>query len=144
MRNYRVLSFVFIALSGLTACTQAPPVTDSREVLWAQFGNQPLDEVLRAWGVPTKETHLSDGARLVTYRRSTSYESRFSSQQGAACEVSFMAKAPQFVIGDIAMQGAPNECRMLAKGRIGDVVVPAPEPMYPYGMGAYPYRSYPF
>lgn len=130
----RYLPFALVVLAGASGCTQAPPVGDSRELLWAQYGNRPVDELLLAWGVPAKETRLTDGSRMVTYRHSTMYVGRGSS--GSQCEVSFMAKAPKFLIGDIAMDGSANECRMLAQGKTGDVRVQDVDPIYPY---RYPY-----
>ncbi len=149
MRYLSTLLVLVVAASLLAACTPAPPVTDSREVLWRQFGGHPVDDVIMGWGAPTKESHLTDGSRLLTYRRSTIYDSQTPYEQESVCEVSFMAKAPKFMVADIAMQGSPNDCRLLAQGRIGDVRVPAAEPAYPYGsFGAtpypYPYRRYPF
>lgn len=144
MRYISAVMLLFLILSALVACTPAPPVSDSREVLWQQFGNHPLDELLMAWGVPSKETHLSDGSRLVTFRRSTVYDSRSPYERSVACEVSFMAKGSAQKISDISMQGAPNECRLLALGRVGDVIVPSAQPVYPYGNYTNPYRVYPF
>ena len=137
MRYVSIL--VILALAG---CTQAPPVKDSRELLWAQYGGHKIDDLLLSWGPPAKETRLTDGSRLVTYRHSTVYEGRGSSEQGSSCEVSFMAKSPKYMIGDIAMAGSDNECRLLAQGRTGDVRVPAIEPIAPYRY-PYPY-NYPY
>lgn len=129
---------------GLAGCTPAPAVDVSREQLWSEFGGQPIDKVLLAWGAPAKETHLTDGSRLITYQHSTIYDAQTSYQQSNGCEVSFVAKPSQFVINDIAMQGAPNECHLLAMGRVGNVIVPtAVEPAFA-GPYPYPYRRIPF
>ncbi|MBY0406730.1 MAG: hypothetical protein K2Q01_03500 [Rickettsiales bacterium] len=116
---------------------------DSREALWRQFGDKPVDNLILSWGAPSSETALTDGSRLLAYQHSTTYDSRSSSEQTSACEVTFMAKAPQFIIRDIAMRGAPNECQQLARGRVGEVRIAPVEPAYPYRY-PYPYRRYPF
>lgn len=140
--RYPLILMAMIAVSG---CTPPPPVDASREALWSQFGGKPLDSLLLAWGAPERESHLTDGSRLVTYHHATIYDSRYNG--GNRCEVSFLAKAPAFKISDVAMNGAASDCDMLAKGRVGDVVVPmAADPIYPAYMGPYPYpyRRYPF
>jgi hypothetical protein len=142
MRYYSI----FLVLWAVSCCAQVPPIPQSREALWQQFGQKPVDAVLMSWGAPAKETHLTDGSRLLTYRRSTIYDAQSPYEQVSACEVSFLAHPPAFNVDDIAMQGAANECHMLSEGRIGEVRVPMVEPAYTYrspARGPYPF-SYPF
>lgn len=141
MRN---ISFLMVlgGLALVAGCTPAPAVQDSREVLWRQYGHQPVDKLLLAWGAPTQETHMTDGSRLVMYQRSTLYESQSGYEHSSMCQVSFIAKAPEFLVSDVAMEGSPIECQALAQGRVGTVRVPPVEPAYPYGY-SYPHR-YPF
>jgi hypothetical protein len=136
-------ALLLIALAALSGCTPPPPVTDSREVLWRQWGGQPVDQLLLTWGTPNAETRLTDGSRLLKYRRSTTYDAQSYHEYMTSCEVSFLAKPPEFRINDIAMEGTSGECNLLAKGLVADVVRPAAEPIYPYRY-PYPHRRYPF
>lgn len=135
--------FLLLGLYALAGCTPPPPVGDSRETLWRQWGGQPVDQLLLSWGTPVGETRLTDGSRLLKYRHSTTYDAQSPYEHGAACEVSFLARPPAFRIDDVALEGAANECNLLAQGRIGDVVLNAAPPPYPYRY-PYPYRRYPF
>jgi hypothetical protein len=114
-------------------CVPVAPVNQSQEILWNKFANQPLDNVLLAWGAPAAETHLTEGSRLVTYRHSTTYEALSPYEHTLGCEVSFLAKPPGYLIGNIAMQGDAYECSLLAQGQTGyrrDTYVPPPPPYY--------------
>lgn len=139
----RSLFLPVAACAFMSACTQAPPVHDSREILWQRFGNRKLDELLMAWGAPTRESHLTDGSRLLTYRHATVYVGRAAMENASSCEVSFLAALPSFRITDVAMQGTNNECHILAQGRIGETRVPVMADPYPYRY-PYPYYRYPF
>lgn len=127
------------------ACAPVPSTEESQEALWRQFGNQPLDAVLLAWGAPAAETTLTKGGRLVTYRRSTVFDSHTAAEQNVACEVTFLAEPPKFHVVNVAMRGAASECRQLAQGRTGNRrVAPAVQPWpnaYPYPT---PYNRIPF
>jgi hypothetical protein len=136
--THRAARILFLlGLIGLcaTACVQAPPVNESRSVLWQQFGGQSLDKLLLAWGTPAGETKLTNGSRMVTYRHATTYDASPST----GCEVSFLAPPPRYKINDIAMVGDPFECRLLAQGIRGDRHINnlPPPGFYPY---PYPYR----
>jgi hypothetical protein len=114
---------------------QAPAVNDSRAVLWQQFGNQPIDKLLLAWGTPAGETKLTNGTRMVKYQHSTNYDVSPST----GCEVSFLAPPPRHIINDIAMVGDPFECHLLAQGMRGTRHInDAPPPPMP-GFYHYPY-----
>ena len=138
-------SFKYLMLLGsycLASCTPIPAVSDSREVLWGQFGNQPVDGLLLAWGPPLAETHLTDGSRLLSYQHSTTYEAQSPYERQAACKASFLAKAPQYRIADVALEGDMNECRLLSQGHTGDnriVAVPTPNVYYPPAYHRYPF-----
>ncbi|MDE3015703.1 MAG: hypothetical protein KGI29_02115 [Pseudomonadota bacterium] len=133
-----------LAAGGLSACAalQAPPVIQSRAALWQRYGHQPLDALIMAWGAPSAETRLTDGSRLLTYRRTTTYDAESPQEIISDCEAVFLAKAPRYRISNVAMRGDPYECELLAEGKPGEVrhiYIPPPYP-YPY---PYPYR-YPF
>jgi hypothetical protein len=133
-----------LSIGTLAGCTPPPPIMDSREVLWQQFGNKPLDELLVAWGPPTKETTLTDGSRMVVYRRSVTYDAGSYSENFSGCEVTFLAKPRAFNIHDIAMEGDARLCQGLAQGQVGDERYARVDPWYPrsrfyggYGHGSY-------
>jgi hypothetical protein len=138
------------AILAVFGCASAPTVEASREVLWQQFGDKPVDALIMAWGAPTSETALTDGARVLEYSRATIYDD-FSSQRSVSCKVTFMAKPPAFLVRDVALQGVPSECSQLAKGHTGETHVPGASgvvgPGYPYRFpGGWPYGGfrYPF
>lgn len=129
------------ALILLASCAPSPPVTQSREVLWERFGGQPVDAVLMAWGTPERETRMTDGSRLVTYKHSTVFDADSPYEYDTSCEVTFMAQSPKYRIDNIAMDGTPYECHLLAQGHTGTarhVRMPSTGSYRPY-----PYR-YPF
>ena len=133
----------FLTVAGAlcqSACAPVPDTHASQEALWQQFGNQPVDTLLLAWGAPMAETHLTDGSRLISYQHTTTYE---GSGAQSGCKVSFLAKPPQFVINNVALEGDANECYLLSQGRIGDNRI-ARSPTPPYTPYPLPYRRYPF
>ena len=132
-----------LAVFALAACTPAPPVDQSREMLWNQFGNQPVDALLMSWGAPMSETHLTDGSRMVVYQHSTTYDAQSSYERQSGCKVSFLAQAPHYRISNIAMEGDAGECRMLSQGSTGNVRLSAPPPPPPY-IYVPNRRSYPY
>lgn len=128
---YSVISVVIAVM--LAGCSAPPPIDHSREVLWQQFGQQPVDKLLMAWGTPARETRLTDDSRMVVYRHATIYESGSPYERQTGCEVTFMAQSPGFRIANIAMEGEAYECAILAQGRTGDtrhVYMPEPVPYY--------------
>lgn len=136
----KIHRYSLLALLALVAgCSAVPTTEESREVLWGEYGGKPLDALLVAWGAPEAETTLTDGSRMVKYRRSTTYDSGSSMARRTSCEVTFMAKSPKFFIENIAMEGAPGDCSRLAAGKRGDVALPGP--MY-RDMSTYPYGYY--
>lgn len=144
----RLISHALLAAAALLpgACTPVQDVETSRESLWQRYGGKPLDALLLDWGAPDAETRLSDGARLVKYRRSLTYDAGTTAARSASCEVSFLAGPTEYRISNIAMQGSPSQCYQLSQGKRGDVAVPAPIDPYPYGYrygspyGGYRYR----
>lgn len=129
---------IFLLIAS-TACTPAPDVHTSQEALWARFGDQPVDALLLAWGAPMSETRLTDGSRLISYQHTTIYEG-----DGAqwSCKVSFLARPPQYLIDNIALEGSAGECYLLSQGHTGNSVIGAAPP--PYVGYPVPYRRYPF
>ncbi len=130
--------FLFASCSFLTACEPAATVLQSREQMWTQYAHQPVDGLLMALGTPARESHLSDGSRLITYQFNSLFEYGSPYERQSGCEVTFMAKAPAFTLEDIAMQGQPYECSLLAKGRTGTVRHPYLPPQTPYMSGRAP------
>ena len=142
MNNNPLKHIVLLAFLWIFSCAPIPGVTQSREVLWNQFGNQPVDSLLLSWGTPLGETHLTDGSRMISYQHSTTYEAQSPYERAVGCKVSFLAKAPQFRIADIAMEGDAHECQLVAQGHLGDnriMSVQTPNIYYPP-----PYRRYGF
>ena len=117
----------------LVACTQLPPVEQSRDAMWKQYGNQPVDKLLMGLGTPERETKLTDGSRMVMYQFNSVYDadSPYASRQ-SVCQATFIAKPPSFVIDNIAMKGDAYECDMLAQGHTGSVRHPSYTPVTPY------------
>lgn len=138
------LSIVVLAL--LAACTPPQTVEQSRDQLWAAYGNQPVDSVLMALGTPARESHLSDGSRMLTYQFASVYDSGSPFERRAGCEVTLLAKSPSFKLENIAMQGQPYECSVLASGRTGLVRHPymPPQNPYMYGSRVHPFYRYGF
>jgi hypothetical protein len=132
-------ALALMLLMVLAACTTTATTLQSRDQLWAQYAHQPIDNLLMALGTPTRESHLSDGSRLVTYQFNSVFDSGSPYERQTGCEATFLAKAPKFRLEDIAMQGQPFECSMLAKGHTGTARHPYLPPQTPY-MG-YPYMG---
>jgi len=136
-RYYQIISMI-LCMQCMAACTPPPPVNNSREILWQQFGHKSIDTLLMGWGAPAGETRLTNGSRMVSYHHSTTYDSGGS----AGCEVTFLAPPPAYHIEDISMTGSASECARLAQGQRGDRHIndlPPPQP----GLYA-PYYHYPF
>ena len=123
---------VWCVVMALVACAPQPTVNQSRDVLWERYAHQPIDALLMALGPPARESHLSDGSRLVTYQFNSGYESGSPYERSKGCEATFMAKAPSFKLEDIAMQGDVYECNMLAQGHTGFARHPYMPPPTPY------------
>jgi hypothetical protein len=117
--------FCIMAGSFLASCAPIQDVSQSREVLWQEFGHQSIDALLMKWGVPNSETQMTDGSRLATYEYSTVYEAGGNYERSSHCKASFLAKAPSYRIEDVALVGNARECGMLSQGRIGQHRIPA-------------------
>ena len=105
------------------ACTPAPPVNESRDKLWDQFAHKSVDDVIMKWGAPGSETKLTNGSRLLTYRRDSVYDADTTNSRTSGCEVSFLAPPPHYHIDNIKMDGNGYECARLSKeGRHGCVI----------------------
>ncbi len=134
--NYTRLLVCALCLLAISGCTPPPPVNQSRDILWNKYGSKPVDTLLLGWGPPTAETKLTDGSRLLTYRHSTAYDDGATLE----CKLSFLAHPPHFIIDNIAMEGDPRECDLLAHGVTGTTIrslymgapeaYPAPYPYY--------------
>lgn len=122
-----------------SACTPPPAVEQSRDVLWAQYGHKPVDAVLVALGTPERESHLTDGSRMLTYRFGSSYDSGTPYERETQCEATFIAKAPHFSIDNVAMLGDAYECSLLAQGHTGFVQHPTFDTPPPYVATVPPY-----
>jgi|GEM_PF-3351153 len=136
------LGFAAINMLWLASCTPPQPVTQSREIVWQQFGNQPVDNVLMAWGTPERETRLTNGSRMVTYQHSTIFDAGSPYERKTGCEVTFIAQPPKYRIVDVAMDGEAYECNLLAQGRTGSarhVAMPESAPYYPHRMYRAPF-----
>lgn len=118
MRRSSLFSIIILGIT-LTACATAPPVENSRQMLWQKFGNQPLDNLLLAWGPPTAETKLTNGARMVTYSYTYISDFGYYDQYMYRCKASFLAPPPAYKIDNVSLDGDPNECSELAQGRTG-------------------------
>lgn len=131
-----------IGLLLLGSCTPPPPVNESRDVLWSHFGNHSVDDVLYGWGVPSAESKLTNGSRLLTYSRAITYDAASPYENTSGCQVSFIAPPPKFRIENIKMEGDGYQCAALAAkgpGYSRNAYVPPPPPplLYPgVGMGA--------
>jgi hypothetical protein len=117
------LSLIFLALAS---CAGAPDVSISRQMLWQEFGDKPLDNLLVAWGPPSAETHLTTGARMVTYVRTVVYNNGWYDESSYGCKASFLAPTPDFTIKNVSLDGNDEECAELAQGHIGTSIYPAP------------------
>jgi len=137
MRSSRLLLLGLIAFS---ACTPPPPVNASRDVLWEKFGHHSVDDILLGWGSPAAESKLTNGSRLLTYRRAVTYDAASPYERTSGCEVSFLAPPPHFTVNNISMTGDAYECAQLAKAGPGyarNVYVPPPPPIFYPGAGFY-------
>ena len=65
------------------------------------------DELLLAWGIPSKEAELSDGKKLLQYEEATDVPLGDNKYQRQACEVSVMLGADDIVT---AARGKGNGC----------------------------------
>ena len=65
------------------------------------------DELLLAWGIPSKEAELSDGKKLLQYEEATDVPLGDDKYQRQACEVSVMLGADGLVT---AARGKGNGC----------------------------------
>lgn len=132
----RLLTVIVSSAFLLIACTPAPPLEHSRNILWQRYGHHSIDDVLLDWGTPAQETKLTNGARLVAYNRTFTYDAASPYENTAGCEVTYLAPKPDFTIENIAIRGDPSECAVLAKNGPGyghSVYVPPPGfyPGYP-------------
>ncbi|MDP9126738.1 MAG: hypothetical protein M3N08_00560 [Pseudomonadota bacterium] len=113
----------------LSACaTQS--VGDSRQLLLNRFANHPLDEVVMAWGAPQNETRLTNGTKVLTYRRMRTTFTNFGDfydvyARSSECDATFMAAPPTFLVGDIILEGDTWQCADMGDGRSGPAS-PAP------------------
>jgi hypothetical protein len=136
----RHFSFLCAGVLLLSACTPAPPVEQSRGVLWQRYAHQPIDKLLLAWGAPAAETKLTDGSRLVSYRRAVTFDAASPYENTSGCEASFLAPPPGFTIENVALKGNPAECFALAQngpGYVRNYYVPPPPPPLFYPGGFY-------
>lgn len=125
-----------IALSlCVSGCGQSVTVTDSRERLWQQFGDQPVDKLLLDWGTPDAETLLTNGSRLLKYSFSTVYGAQTMGEYSRSCEASFLAESPKFIIMNVALEGSSTECSRLAQGERGVRRLPGVQPVGRFGYG---------
>jgi hypothetical protein len=133
-----------VTLVSLASCAgQVQEVSQSRERLWQQFGQQPVDALLMAWGTPERETRLTDGSRMLAYQHTTVIDADMPGEYRRGCEVTFMAQAPQFRIANVAMEGNPYECQLLAQGKTGYAQHMNTAPPAPYYRSRY-HRNYPY
>ena len=141
---YSVQWLVLLPVLILSACTPLPTVEQSRDQMWAQYNHQPVDKLLMALGTPERESHLTDGSRLLTYQFSSIYNDGSPYERQSRCEATFMAKAPSYRLENIAMQGDNYECSLLAQGHTGYVRHPYTPPT-PYVSGpVQPFYRYNF
>ena len=112
-------SIPVLTLFSLAACTQAAPVEQSRDALWARYSHQSIDKVLLEMGTPERETRLTDNSRMATYQHSTILDNNSSYERKSGCEVTFMAQSPGYYVENISMQGDALECSLLAQGKTG-------------------------
>jgi hypothetical protein len=108
---------------GLATCA-TQPVDQSRQALWQRFANHPIDEVVLAWGAPQSETRLTDGTRVLTYRRTRTLWRDFgygnlNYGDTVECDASFLAPPPDFKVKNISMDGDAFQCADMARGASG-------------------------
>ena len=130
----RVNVFLLLVPIAVSACTPTPTVAESRDRMWAQYNHQSVDALLLAFGPPVRESRLTDGSRLLTYEFNSIYDYGSPYERKSGCEATFMAKAPKYLLENIAMQGVPYECKMLADGNTGSArhdYLPPPTPYVP-------------
>lgn len=147
MKAIQKLAYYFLVVmipAIVTAgCVPVPAVEQSRDVLWSQYGNQPVDGLLLAWGTPVAETHLTNSGRMLSYEYNVVYDAQSTYEHTLGCKVTFLATPPKFLITNIAMEGSASECQQMAAGRRGTYRIPAaPAASAPAYM--YPYHRYPY
>ena len=117
---------------GLAACVAAPPVDVTRQMLSDRFGHQSIDTVLLAWGPPTSETHLTNGARMAVYTRTVVYDYGSWDQSAYGCKASFLAPPPDFKIESVSLDGDDYDCQELSLGHTGSAVYVRPRTYFSF------------
>jgi hypothetical protein len=133
--------FIFTGLLTLGACTPPPPIPQSRDEIWQKFAHHSVDEILLSWGSPAAESKLTNGSRLLTYRRTVTFDAASPYERTSGCEASFLASPPHFRIENVSMNGDAFECAQFAAhgpGYARNMYVAPPPPMfYPSAMFYY-------
>ncbi|MGE3622632.1 MAG: hypothetical protein AB7H77_01985 [Bdellovibrionales bacterium] len=128
---------LIVLILGLAGCATAPPVAETRQMLWDKWGNQPLDSLLLAWGPPMTETRLTDGKRLVSWSYTHIYNPNYYDETIYGCKTSFLAAPPKYLIENVSLDGSDYSCEQLANGRSGVSFASAPYPPVMFFGGYY-------
>jgi hypothetical protein len=135
----KIRHIILAAAFFLSACAPTPTVDESRQSLWQQFGGHSVDELLLKWGAPQGESRLTDGSRLLTYRRATVYDPSSAYANTSGCAASFLAKPPDYKIANVSMDGNMYDCQDLALGKVGVSAAPI-QPTTSFGLGFYSFH----
>lgn len=130
-KHHRRLA-ILLAVLALAACAMSPPVETSRNYLQQKYGNQPIDNLLTAWGPPQAETRLTDGTRIVSYAYTDIYDFNSWDQVAYGCRATFTAPSPSFKITKITLDGDDDECYELSLGHFGVSTVVSPQASHAY------------
>jgi hypothetical protein len=131
-----------LSVALLSGCTPPPPVEQSRAQVWQRFAHHSIDDVMLAWGPPSAESKLTNGSRMLTYRRGVTYDAGSSYASTNGCEATFLAPPPHFKVENVAMTGNGFQCADLARAGPGFTAHPYVPPPPPPGFypGIYFYR----